>query len=251
LSRLCEGNETGQRRDMKVSVILPTYNEAKNIVRLITEVRACVPDPWQCEIIVVDDNSSDGTFAAVESSFSGDSSVKTILRTSDRGLANSIRAGIDQAQGDYLLVMDTDFTHRPEEIPLMLHVVQKVDLVSGSRFSAGGRMHNTTHYLASFVYNLLIRVMIRTQIQDNLGGFWVARADRIRALPFDAIFFGYGDYYFRLLHYAQAIGMTVVELPSFYSARAGGMSKSNFLRLLFTYSGKLFALMLKNRTIRS
>ena len=76
-------------------------------------------------------------------------------------------------------------------------------------------MHNTAHYLASFIFNLLIRVVIRTQIQDNLGGFWVARADRIRQLPFDLIFFGYGDYYFRLLHYAQAAGMKVIELPSF------------------------------------
>jgi dolichol-phosphate mannosyltransferase len=232
---------------VKVSVILPTYNEARNIVRLITEIRSCIAAPWECEIIAVDDNSSDGTYAAVESGFSDDSAVKAILRTSDRGLANSIRAGIDQAQGDYVLVMDTDFTHRPEEIPLMLHVVEKVDLVSGSRFSAGGRMDDTTHYVASFVYNLLIRLMIRTQIQDNLGGFWVARADRIRELPFDAIFFGYGDYYFRLLHYAQANGMKVIELPSHYSERAAGKSKSNFLKLLFTYSGKLVSLMAHNR----
>lgn len=232
---------------MKVSVILPTYNEARNIVRLITEVRACITAPWECEIVVVDDNSSDGTCGAVESCFGDDPAVTTILRTSDRGLANSIRTGIDQAEGDYILVMDTDFTHRPEEIPLMLHVVQKVDLVSGSRFSAGGQMHDTAHYLASFIYNLLIRLIIRTQIQDNLGGFWVARAERIRKLPFGAIFFGYGDYYFRLLHYAQAFGFTIVELPSNYAARAGGQSKSNFLKLLCTYSGKLLCLRLQRR----
>ena len=181
---------------MKVSVILPTYNEAKNIVGLVNTVKKQIVSPWTCEIIVVDDNSSDGTHAAVESSFRDDPGVKAILRTSDRGLAASIRNGIEHASGDYILVMDTDFTHRPEEIPLMLHVAQAVDLVSGSRFAAGGWMQDTSHYLASFVYNLLIRVIIRTQIQDNLGGFWVARADRIRALPFDAIFFGYGDYYF-------------------------------------------------------
>jgi len=232
---------------MKISVILPTYNEAKNIVGLVNGIKREITSPWTTEIIVVDDNSNDGTYAAVESSFRDDPDVSAILRTADRGLANSIRTGIEHASGDYLLVMDTDFTHRPEELPLMLHVVGKVDLVSGSRFAAGGLMHNTPHYLASFVYNLLIRVIIRTQIQDNLGGFWVARADRIRALPFDAIFFGYGDYYFRLLHYAQASGMKIVELPAHYAERTGGKSKSNFLKLLLTYSGQLASHALKGR----
>jgi dolichol-phosphate mannosyltransferase len=232
---------------MKVSVILPTYNEAKNIVALVNAIKKQIAAPWTCEIIVVDDNSGDGTYATVESSFRDDPGVKALLRTSDRGLAPSIRNGIEHAGGDYILAMDTDFTHRPEEIPLMLHVVQEVDLVSGSRFAAGGLMHDTSHYLASFIYNLLIRVIIRTQIQDNLGGFWVARADRIRALPFDAIFFGYGDYYFRLLHYAQKTGMKIVELPSYYAERTGGKSKSNFFKLLLTYSGQLVSLALKGR----
>ena len=236
---------------MKVSVILPTYNEARNIVALVNEIKKHIAPPWTAEIIVVDDNSSDGTHATVESNFRDDPEVKAILRTSDRGLARSIRTGIDHATGDYILAMDTDFTHRPDEIPLMLHVVQKVDLVSGSRFSAGGRMDNTAHYLASFIYNLLIRVTIRTQIQDNLGGFCVAQIDRIRALPLDAIFFGYGDYYFRLLHYAQAIHMKIVELPAHYCERAGGESKSNFFKLLFEYSAKLLALMLRKEDKRS
>ena len=73
---------------MKVSVILPTYNEAKNIVRLVTEIKTCITAPWECEIIVVDDNSSDGTYAAIESHFRDNPEVKAILRTSDRGLAN-------------------------------------------------------------------------------------------------------------------------------------------------------------------
>jgi dolichol-phosphate mannosyltransferase len=236
---------------MKVSVVLPTYNEARNIVALVNEIKKQIAAPWTCEIIVVDDNSSDGTYAAIESNFPNDPEVKAILRTSDRGLAKSIRAGIDHATGDYILAMDTDFTHRPDEIPLMLHVAQEVDLVSGSRFAAGGRMDHTAHYLASFIYNLLIRVTIRTQIQDNLGGFWVARADRIRALPLDAIFFGYGDYYFRLLHYAQAIHMKIVELPAHYAGRAEGESKSNFFKLLFAYSAKLLSLMLRKKEERS
>jgi len=232
---------------MKVSVILPTYNEAKNISRLITEIKNHIPASWESEIIVVDDNSPDRTHQVVQSDFQGDPSVKAILRTTDRGLGKSIRTGVEKATGEYILTMDTDFTHRPEEIPLMLHVVQKVDLVSGSRFCAGGQMEDTGHYVASFIYNLFVRLIIRTQIQDNLGGFWVARVEVIRPLPFDDIFFGYGDYYFRMLHHLQHNGAHVVELPSRYAARTDGKSKSNFLRLLFDYSAQVVALAFKHK----
>ena len=230
---------------MKVSVILPTYNEAGNIVGLIAAIKSQIPAPWKQEIVVVDDNSSDGTFDLVRQAYAGDSEVITILRTSDRGLGASIRTGIEAATGDFLLVMDTDFTHRPEEIPAMLHVVQVTDLVNGSRFCPGGGMSDTGHYMASFIYNLLVRLVIRTQIQDNLGGFWVARAPLIRRLPFDEIFFGYGDYYFRLLHFAQDAGMKVVELPAQYCERSSGTSKSNFGKLLFQYSAMVAKLALR------
>lgn len=231
---------------MKVSVILPTFNEAGNIVELIGAIKKQVPASWEQEIVVVDDNSRDGTLDLVREAWGDDPVVKTILRTSDRGLGASIGAGIQAATGDYVLIMDTDFTHRPEEIPSMLHVVQITDLVSGSRFCPGGSLADTGHYIASFVYNLFVRLIIRTQIQDNLGGFWVARAALIRRLPFDEIFFGYGDYYFRLLHFAQYAGMKVIELPAEYCERNAGKSKSNFGKLLFQYSTMVLKLALRS-----
>ena len=230
---------------MKVSVVLPTYNEAGNIVELVAAIKKHIPPNWTREILVVDDDSRDGTLDRVHEVYGDDSEVKTIRRTTDRGLAASIRTGIDAATGDFLLVMDTDFTHRPEEIPGMLHVVQITDFVNGSRFCPGGNMADTAHYMASFIYNLLVRLIIRTQIQDNLGGFWVARARLIRRLPFDEIFFGYGDYYFRLLHFAQYAGMKIIELPSQYRGRNAGASKSNFSKLLFQYSAMVLKLALR------
>lgn len=232
---------------VRVSVILPTFNEVGNIVELITAIKRHVLSPWECEIVVVDDNSCDGTLERVRHVFAADPEVLTILRTSDRGLAASIRAGLEVATGDYFLVMDTDFTHRPEEIPAMLHVVHVTDLVSGSRFCPGGNMAHRGHYMASFVYNLMVRILIHTQIQDNLGGFWIARADLIRRLPFDKIFFGYGDYYFRLLHFAQHAGMKVIELPAEYRERNSGTSKSSFGKLFLQYSAMVFQLMLDKR----
>jgi dolichol-phosphate mannosyltransferase len=231
---------------MKISVVLPTYDEAGNIVRLVRAIKANIPADWAQEILIVDDNSPDGTFDLARHAFANDVDVKTILRTTDRGLGASIRTGVEAATGDYLLVMDTDFTHRPEEIPAMLHVAQIVDFVNGSRFCPGGSMADTAHYIASFVYNLMIRLVIRTQIQDNLCGFWVGRLAQVRRLPFDEIFYGYGDYYFRLLHFAQVAGMTVVELPAQYGERRAGASKSNFYKMLFQYSAMVLTFAIRN-----
>lgn len=227
---------------MKVSVILPTYNEAGNIVELVECVERHIPPDWDREIVVVDDNSPDQTYRVVCEAFKTDAAVVPILRTSDRGLAKAIRAGIAKSSGERILVMDTDFTHDPAEIPRILHVALVYDIVSGSRFCAGGRMQDTHHYLASLVYNWLIRLVLRTQVQDNLGGFFVIDRPKLEVLPFDRIFFGYGDYYFRLLHYAQRYGLSIVEVPTYYGSRHAGTSKSNFTRLLFSYTRALLAL---------
>lgn len=221
---------------MKVSVILPTYNEAGNIVRLVEEIASRIPADWEPEILVVDDNSPDGTYRVASERFAGDAGVRTILRTKDRGFAKSIRHGIESATGDYVVVMDTDLTHDPAEIPCMLHVAAVYDIVSGSRFCAGGNMQDTKHYLASLLYNWFIRIILRTQVQDNLGGYWVMKRSELMALPFDEIFYGYGEYFFRLLHFAQKRGLRIVEIPTLYRARTYGSSKSNFLKMLFTYS---------------
>jgi dolichol-phosphate mannosyltransferase len=227
---------------VKISVVLPTYNESANIVRLVQAIISRMPREHDYEIIVVDDNSPDGTSQTVRDAFVANSAVMTLLRTSDRGLANSIRAGIEKARGDQLVVMDSDFTHDPDEIPKMLRVGEVYDIVSGSRFCAGGRMQDTPHYIASLVYNWLIRLVLRTQIQDNLGGFFTMSRQKLLRLPLDAIFFGYGDYFFRLLHFAQAQGFTVVEIPAQYASRHSGTSKSNFFKLLLSYTQALLRL---------
>lgn len=200
------------------------------------EIQRHVPQGWDAEILVVDDNSPDGTYALAAREFAGDGTVRVILRTTDRGFAKSIRHGIEAATGDCVVVMDTDFTHDPVEIPRLLHVLEMYDIVSGSRFCAGGSMQDSAHYIASLLYNWYIRVIIRTQIQDNLGGFFAMKRSRLLELPLDEIFFGYGEYYIRLLHFAQQRKFTFVELPAHYRIRVHGSSKSSFWKMFFTYS---------------
>ncbi len=227
---------------MKVSVVLPTYNEAENIVLIVQAVIEHMPPDWDYEVLVVDDNSPDGTYEAARTVFAGNPRVVPVLRTEDRGLAKSIRAGLERATGDYVVVMDTDFNHDPAELPRMLHLALASDIVVGSRFCAGGNMQDLRHYTHSLVYNWFIRLMLRTQIQDNLSGFFAADRSLLMGLPFDPIFFGYGDYFFRLLHFAQWSDMRVLEMPVQYQTRIHGRSKSNFLRLLFSYTWALLKL---------
>jgi len=232
---------------MKVSVILPTYNEAANIVGLVEKIIENIPQEWDREIIVVDDNSPDGTYQVVASTFESNPAVVAVLRSEDRGLAKSIRAGVERSNGDQIVVMDTDFTHDPFEIPKMLHVSKVYDIVSGSRFCPGGDMGSYRHYLCSLIYNWFVRIVLHTQIQDNLGGFFTITRHCLAVLPFDKIFFGYGDYYFRLLHYAQRAGMSIIEVPAYYNTRQKGSSKSRFWKLLLDYTAALVKLKLDTR----
>jgi dolichol-phosphate mannosyltransferase len=224
---------------MKASVILPTYNESGNIVDLVRAITAVMPKEYDYEIIVVDDNSPDKTHQLVRDAFAGDPHVIPILRTADRGLAKSIRAGLERSSGDYAIVMDTDFTHNPREIPRMLHLNRVANVVVGSRFAPGGSMEDVPHYLCSLAYNWFLRMFLRTQIQDNLSGFLALDRSALSKLPADAIFFGYGDYCFRLLHYAQRAGLSVLEMPVQYQTRTKGQSKSVFWKLLFSYTRAL------------
>lgn len=229
---------------MLVSVVLPTFNESGNILTLIREIKENIPDGWDHEIIVVDDNSPDKTYELVKSTYKDDPHVIPILRTTDRGFAKSIRTGLEKANGSKVIVMDTDLTHDPIEIPKMLHISKYFDIVSASRFCAGGHMESIRHYLASYSYNLLIRLFLRTQVQDNLGGYFLFDKEKLVRLPFDMIFYGYGEYYFRLLHFAQLEGFTILEIPAFYRTRTAGTSKSRFFNMIFSYTDSLITLKL-------
>lgn len=219
-----------------VSIILPTLNESKNIILLIEEIKKNISKEWDFEIIVVDDDSLDGTIKIVQKKYSAEKNIICIERKENHGLAASIYDGILNSKGNKTLVMDTDFTHDPKEIPNLLHICQFYDIVSGSRFAPGGNMSSKRHYFASWIYNIFLRLAIRTQVQDNLGGYFVADRKKLMGLPHQKIFFGYGDYYFRLLHFAQINSMSIVEIPAFYSARVEGESKSSFFRMLFSYT---------------
>jgi dolichol-phosphate mannosyltransferase len=217
-----------------VSILVPTYQEADNIVPLIEALLAVAGE--RSEIIVIDDDSRDGTADRASERFAADDRVRVIRRIGDRGLAWSIRCGVDAARGDVLVVMDADFNHDPAAVPLLLDRPDRVDLVVGSRFVPGGGMDDRLRHACSALFSAAAGALLGTGVRDNLSGFFAARAALVRSLPLDAIFYGYGDYFIRLLFHAARAQARIEEVPVHYRRRHAGRSKSHLAFMLARYS---------------
>jgi dolichol-phosphate mannosyltransferase len=233
---------------MKVSVILPTYNEKENIGDLIRALKECLlPLGGAGEIIVVDDNSPDGTVAVVQSLQAMPGiQVSCYVRPSERGLATAIRYGIERAAGDRIVVMDTDFNHDPCLIPQMVQELDRYDVVVGSRYVKNGGMEDRVRSLLSGIYNIFLRFFLGMPTSDNLSGFFAIRKECLEPMNKDVIFTGYGEYFMRLLYAARCRGYRLHEIPVFYKLRQHGASKSQFGHMLHDYT--LCALALRFKT---
>lgn len=222
---------------MLASIVLPTYNEKGNIGELITAIQnILVRENINFEVLIVDDNSPDGTANIVREKFSGDNRVRLFVREEDRGLATAIRYGIEQSAGNIIVVMDTDFNHDPRMLPQLINFLEYYDVITGSRFVLGGGMDNRIRHYCSMIYSDLLRLLLGIHIIDKLSGFFAIRKEKLIALDMDSIFWGYGDYFIRLLLKAQKNGFRMLEVPIFYGLRKTGYSKTNFLKVFFMYT---------------
>jgi dolichol-phosphate mannosyltransferase len=226
-----------------LSVVLPTFNERENIVPLVGQLRDAFREsaiPY--EILVVDDRSPDGTSEVTKAAFREDPQVVVIDRAPPAGLALSIRDGIEKSHGNIILVMDTDFNHKPKDAVLLYAAARIVDLSVGSRFSFGGGMPDQRRYLLSYIYNLFMRLSLSTRMDDNLSGFFAAKRTALFKLDFDKIFWGYGDYFFRMLLLSQRAQLTHIQVPVFYGERVAGESKTRLLPIFAKYTRAVFQL---------
>jgi dolichol-phosphate mannosyltransferase len=231
---------------MKTSIILPTYKERENIVELIeTIVGVLEPHNFDFEVVVVDDNSPDGTADVVRQRYADDQRVRLFVRDNERGLATAILYGIRHSSGDILVVMDTDFNHDPAVIPQMIKLLEFYDVVVGSRFVMRGGMEDKFRYFSSFAYNLLLRLLFQTQVQDNLCGFFAIYRRKLEAIELDRIFYGYGDYFIRLIIVAWRRGYQIIEIPVFYRLRRYGHSKTQFIHIFIQYTKAITGLRLR------
>jgi dolichol-phosphate mannosyltransferase len=230
---------------MKTSIVLPTYNEKENIIELIGAIFKALAGQADYEVVVVDDNSPDGTATAVTENFANDSRVKLFVRTEERGLATAIRHGAERASGNILVFMDTDFNHDPAILPQMIDFLEYYDIIIGSRFVMAGGMEDKFRQFSSLIYNYGIRLLFGTPVHDNLSGFFSIYREKLFAMDLDQIYYGYGDYFIRLLMVAHTRNYKMLEIPVYYRLRAHGHSKTQFVSTFIQYSNALLALRLK------
>jgi dolichol-phosphate mannosyltransferase len=232
-----------------ISVVLPTYNERDGICELVAEILAVTRRAGlAAEVLVIDDDSPDGTGQLVEATFKDDPAVRVHVRRGERGLASAIRRGLDEAHGDLLVVMDSDGNHDPALVPLMARCAEEFDVVIGSRYVLGGGMLTSAfRYWASYAFNVFIRLVLMLRIHDHLSGYLAFRRALLARLDADRIFYGYGDYAIRLLWQVVRGGGRVLEIPTIYRFRRGGESKTRFLAYFWTYTGSVLRLRLARR----
>lgn len=227
---------------MKISVILPTYNEKANILPLVEAIHNELFD-YDHEVLVIDDNSPDGTFQTLKNAALP--YVRPILRTENRGFANSIRCGLENASGDIMIVMDSDFNHQPRYLPFMVKAIFYYDCVTASRFLYGGLMKPRSRHLLSWVFNVFVRIVTRGLITDNLYGYFAIKKACLEKLNFDDIFWGYGDYCIRLMYYLEKSKAEILQFPAVNGERRGGKGNSAFLKVFLQYTKETLKLVLK------
>jgi glycosyltransferase involved in cell wall biosynthesis len=223
-------------KHLTLSIILPTYNESANIIKVIQSIHNTCKNASH-EIIVVDDHSPDNTKELTQRHFKNASWLRLFSHPGKRSLGASIGFGISQARGTIIVGMDADGNHNPKNIPRLLKGITTTDVVVGSRFLPSGGMHESLRYWTSYLFNLLLRACFGFPITDNTSGFYAIRATTVRRLikHYPQIYTGYGDYHLRLVWYATEEGLTIRERAVYYGKRHGGQSKSIARSMIWTY----------------
>jgi dolichol-phosphate mannosyltransferase len=216
-----------RRRTPRVLVIIPTYNEVDNLPPLVRRLRAARPD---CDVLVADDNSPDGTGKVAEEIASGDARVHVLHRPGKEGLGAAylagFRWGLDRGYG-VLVEMDGDGSHRPEELSRLLTAIEGADVVLGSRWVPGGRIVNWPWYrqLISRGGSGYARLLLGLPVRDVTSGY---RAFRAHVLDTDLLTrVASQGYCFQvdLTHRAVRAGHRIAEVPITFVERTHGDSK--------------------------
>lgn len=214
---------------MKALVIVPTYNEAENIRELVP--RILEQDPG-VEILVVDDNSTDGTGALVDELMGTEPRLHVLHRPKKLGLGTAYVAGFRYAlEHNYDLVfeMDADFSHDPDSIPAFLEAVKEADLVLGSRYLNGVTVVNwpLSRLILSYGANLYTRIITGMPIKDATGGFKCFRRTTLEQINLDRVRSdGYG-FQIEMNFKAWRKGLRIKEIPILFVDRRVGISKMN------------------------
>jgi dolichol-phosphate mannosyltransferase len=209
-------------------VIVPTYNESDNVTRIVPLILA--QDPG-LEVLVVDDNSPDGTGALADAMAAADARVHVLHRPAKEGLGRAYLAGFRWALARsyaYIFEMDCDFSHDPGHLPEFLAAITNADLVLGSRYR-GGKVTVVnwpmTRLLLSYGANMYARAVTGLRLWDGTGGFKCFRREVLEAIPLDAVRSNGYAFQIEMSFRAWKRGFRIAEIPIVFHDRTEGESK--------------------------
>ncbi len=216
---------------MKTIVVIPTYNEAENVPPLARELWGLgLPD---LSILIVDDNSPDGT-AEVAGRLAEENPgrMHVLRRPGKMGLGTAYRDGFRRALemgAEAIVQMDADFSHSPSYIPQMLDLLDEYDVVVGSRYVEGGRTDERWgfgRYLLSWWANsIYTRLILRTRQRDTTAGFKAWRRETLLGIGLDRITSNGYDFQVEMTYVTERLGYRVKEIPIYFEDRRIGQSK--------------------------
>jgi dolichol-phosphate mannosyltransferase len=211
----------------RVLVVIPTYNEADNVCGIVERVRRSVPE---VEILVVDDDSPDGTGALAQRLAEADEYVHVLHRSGKQGLGAAYVAGFCWARErdyDAVVEMDADGSHAPEELSRLLDTARVADVVIGSRWLRGGRVVDWPWHrqLLSRGGNLYARLALGMPISDVTGGYRVYRLPALEKIDFESVLSQGYCFQIELSWRAHQAGFRTVEVPITFAQRENGTSK--------------------------
>ena len=221
----------------RVSVVIAAYDERENIEPLTHRIEKQMKNLADWELLYVIEGK-DGTLAIAEDLARQIPNIRILYEEKPRGLGRAFRRGFAAVSpaSDYVITMDADLNHQPEEIPRLLRALQdrKADILVGSRFAEGGRADGTPAWklALSGTLNVIMRIVFGLQIKDKTSGFRIYRAGVLRALTFENDNFAFLP---ELLIRANALGMRIVEEPIHFIFRRQGVSKMHFLTTTLSY----------------
>ena len=210
-----------------VAVVVPTYNELANLEEIVSRLRAAVP---AADILVVDDNSPDGTGDLADKLAAADDQVRVLHRGGKAGLGAAYVAGfgwaLERGYGT-LVEMDADGSHDPAELPRLLAALEGADAVIGSRWVPGGAVLNwaRSRELLSRGGNTYTRLMLGLKLKDATGGYRAFRASTLRRIDLDDVDSQGYCFQIDLARRTIRAGLTVTEVPITFVERERGASK--------------------------
>ena len=224
---MTEPNPSAGASAYRIVIVMPTYNERQNLESIAGRVRAALPE---ADLLVVDDNSPDGTGDLADKLAETDPHVQVMHRTDKAGLGKAYIAGFGWAleRGyDVIIEMDADGSHQPEHLPGLVAALNGADLSIGSRWVPGGKVVNwpKTREALSRAANIYTRIMLGLGVRDATAGFRAYRAATLRTISLDQVeSTGYCFQIDLTLRVADA-GLRIVEVPITFVEREHGASK--------------------------